>query len=655
MENLRAYALMELKAFDDTKRTFTGVASTITVDRMGDIVEPDGAVFKLPLPLLWQHDKNHPVGWIRKAKVFKDRIEVEGEVARVDEPATLKEELDVAWAKLKNKLVGGLSIGFKPIEWNEIKGTWGLRFVKWDWLELSAVTIPANAEATIQLVRSMDQDQLRSLLANTRTEPTKPEKNAPAVAGKSTKGNKMNLQESIASFEAKRAAAEARKEAILEGAVKDGNRTLTDEEATEFDDLETEVAEIDKHLKRAKSMERQAVTKAVEIRTTVDKHDDPAATAARTRQNTIFYGKSELPKGTAFTRYCMALARAKGVRADALDYALQWKDSTPEVYSCIREDVGALVAKSAMAAGTTTDADWAEPLVIYQQMTSEFIELLRPATILGKMPRLRRVPFNIQVAGKTQGSTVGWVGQGSPKPVSELKFNEVTLGFAKAAGIVVITQELARFSTPAAEGLIRQDLIDTMAVFLDDQFIDPAVAAVANVSPASVLNGVASQKVVSTGATVAAVTEDVKDIFNLFASNNLSPDSGVWVMRPAEAIALSMLRTSQDVFAFPTITAEGGTWFGYPVIVSNSVPYSASGGAIIAFIKQTDIFLADDGGVRIDVSNQASVQMDSVPSAGAQSLVSLWQNNLVGILAERFVNWQRRRDTAVAYIDQVNY
>jgi hypothetical protein len=53
--------------------------------------------------------------------------------------------------------------------------------------------------------------------------------------------------------------------------------------------------------------------------------------------------------------------------------------------------------------------------------------------------------------------------------------------------------------------------------------------------------------------------------------------------------------------------------------------------------------LADEGGVTIDMSTEASVQMNDAPSAGAQSLVSLWQNNLVGIRAEQFINWTAAR------------
>lgn len=665
MEVLRGYALLELKAFDDTKRTFTGIASTITTDRMGDIVEPKGAQFKLPLPLLWQHDKNQPIGWIRKVNVTDTEITVEGELAQIDEPLSLKNELDTAWAKIKAKLVRGLSIGFMPVEWTDIKNTFGVKFTKWDWLELSAVTIPANAEASIQIVRSVDQQDLEALRQRTlpgqkRQTPLRTVVHPVTGAPAKTKDSKMNLQESITSFEAKRVASTARQAAIMKAAVEDGNRTLNEDETAEYDLLDSEVRSIDSHLVRAKALEKASVSSASAVRTSVEDDDNPADTAAQTRSsggagNLITYGKNKLPKGTAFTRYCIALAATRGVRSDALDFARRWKDTTPEVFASIRDNAADLIQRSAMTAGTTTDSDWAEPLVIYQNMASEFIDLLRPETILGKMTALRRVPFNISVAGKTQGSTVGWVGQGVPKPVSELKFNEVTLGSAKAAGIVVISEELAKFSSPSAENLIRQDLVDTMAQFLDEQFINPAVAAVANVSPASVLNGVLAQRITSGGATVALVSADIKSLFDLFATNNLSPSGGVWVMRPAEAIALSLLRTSQDVFAFPTINAEGGTWFGYPVIVSNSVPHSVSGGAIIAFIKQNEIFLADEGGVRIDVSNQASLQMDSAPSAGAQSLVSLWQNNLIGIRAERFINWQRRRDTAVAYFDAVNF
>ena len=89
-------------------------------------------------------------------------------------------------------------------------------------------------------------------------------------------------------------------------------------------------------------------------------------------------------------------------------------------------------------------------------MASEFIELLRPAQILSRfgtngIPSLRRVPMNVRMATQTAGGTYQWVGEGAAKPVGELAFGEFTMRFAKAAGIIVITEELARTSSPAAE------------------------------------------------------------------------------------------------------------------------------------------------------------------------------------------------------------
>lgn len=152
----RAYSVLELKAIDEEKREITGIASTPTPDRYQDIVEPKGAIYKLPLPLLWQHNSHEPVGHVVKARPSNTGIEVVMKMVKTDEPGTLKDELDKYWQKVKLKLVQGLSIGFTAREYTRIADTGGVRFLEWDWLELSLVTIPANAEATITGFKSMD-------------------------------------------------------------------------------------------------------------------------------------------------------------------------------------------------------------------------------------------------------------------------------------------------------------------------------------------------------------------------------------------------------------------------------------------------------------------------------------------------------------------
>ena len=153
----RAYSLFTIKGFDDDTRELAGTATTPQPDRMGDIVEPKGAQFKLPIPLLWQHRANEPVGQVTQAKVTADGIEVRAQLAKTDTPGKLQDRLNEAWESLKIGLVRGLSIGFSPIEFDDIENSWAVHYKKWEWLELSAVTIPANSEASIQTVKTMAQ------------------------------------------------------------------------------------------------------------------------------------------------------------------------------------------------------------------------------------------------------------------------------------------------------------------------------------------------------------------------------------------------------------------------------------------------------------------------------------------------------------------
>src|SRR5262247_2898647 len=107
----RAYSLLTVKAVDEDLRTITGMATTPAPDRLEDVVEPEGAQFKLPLPLLWQHDVRQPIGQVTHANVSKAGIEIVAKIAK-----GVTDEIDRAWKLIKGGLVPGLSIGFKPID-----------------------------------------------------------------------------------------------------------------------------------------------------------------------------------------------------------------------------------------------------------------------------------------------------------------------------------------------------------------------------------------------------------------------------------------------------------------------------------------------------------------------------------------------------------
>lgn len=153
--NNRAYAFITVKSVNEEDRIIEGIASTPSPDRMGDIVNPLGAKFSLPLPFLWQHDHASPIGHVIEAKATKDGIWFRAQLAQTMEPGALKDLLDFAWQSIKMKLVAAVSIGFRALKYAFLNDG-GIEFDEWEWFELSAVTIPAQADATITSVKSID-------------------------------------------------------------------------------------------------------------------------------------------------------------------------------------------------------------------------------------------------------------------------------------------------------------------------------------------------------------------------------------------------------------------------------------------------------------------------------------------------------------------
>lgn len=169
MNTQRAYSLLEVKALDEDRRTISGMATTPEMDRVGDIVDPMGASFASEIPLLWQHQHDKPVGTAVFGKATKNGIPFTASLPVITESGALKELVDMAWQSIKAKLVRGVSIGFRALEYSFMDDG-GIRFVKTEIYELSLVTIPANASATIQTIKALasHRDATRGIQLITR-------------------------------------------------------------------------------------------------------------------------------------------------------------------------------------------------------------------------------------------------------------------------------------------------------------------------------------------------------------------------------------------------------------------------------------------------------------------------------------------------------
>lgn len=155
----RAYSLFEVKAMDGERRTFRGWATTPATDRVGDTINPLGASFKNPLPLLHQHRHDEPIGLVRFDKPTAKGIEFEAEIPIIEESGPLKDRVDTAWGEIKHGLVRAVSIGFRSLK-HAYRDDGGIDFQEIEIYELSSVSIPALPEAIITQVKSMQGSAL---------------------------------------------------------------------------------------------------------------------------------------------------------------------------------------------------------------------------------------------------------------------------------------------------------------------------------------------------------------------------------------------------------------------------------------------------------------------------------------------------------------
>jgi HK97 family phage major capsid protein len=462
--------------------------------------------------------------------------------------------------------------------------------------------------------------------------------------------------EHLADLRATRDAQKARHEEIAKSVIETGE-TMDSAAQAEFDEIESRIKTLDADIARFARLEESAGKTAQSV---VDQAKASEGAPAGSRIGLELKKTEKLDPGIAFARYAMCLTAAKGNHSVAFTLAQRHYPQTEAVVRTLKAQAeGANLQslyqmKAAVSAGTTTESTWAAPLVDAQTFGGDFIEYLRPRTLIGQA-QFRPVPFNVRIAGQTSGGTAGWVGQSNAKPVTKFDYTAITVPFTKVAGIAVITQELARFSDPSAEMLVRDSLADTVIARVDSDLFDPDVVAVANVNPAGLLNGVSP--------IAGPATTDPDDIraalLRLWApwDSTFIGARPAYYTTPAVARLLAFTRDALGAPAFPGVTPTGGTLEGVPLRVSQYLANNGgSGGAPLILVDESEIYLADDGAVTLDMSTEASLVMDTAPSMDSGTptsaqMVSMFQTNSIAFRAERFIWWGARRSGAVQWID----
>ncbi len=131
-------------------------------------------------------------------------------------------------------------------------------------------------------------------------------------------------------------------------------------------------------------------------------------------------------------------------------------------------DDGAVLARA-----LSTSVGSAGGFLVPVEMSAEIIELLRPAsTVMALGPQILPMPAgNLFVPRATTGSSANYVGENQPAGASQPGFGGVQLSAKKLVALVPISNDMIKYAGPATDGFIRGDMIKAIAQRADLAFL----------------------------------------------------------------------------------------------------------------------------------------------------------------------------------------
>ena len=293
--------------------------------------------------------------------------------------------------------------------------------------------------------------------------------------------------------------------------------------------------------------------------------------------------------------------------------------------------------KALVSAGATGDADLAG-LADTRTIVTAFISSLRNRSLFYSLldDGLVKVPLRTRISSVTADATAFLVGQGAAVPVSRMEIAEADLEPVRAAGLIVMTDEMLRTAGPAGEAMITRELRRVVTASVDDQFL------------ALVVDG-STPTSVSAGNDASAAAADLRTLFQAVGITGES--RAILALAPDVALAASTLIEGGS-FVFPDMSPTGGRMINTDALVSDQL---AAG----------TIMLLDGSGIAgnsdtitISASHDTSIEMRDDPVSSSTTptgttMVSMFQTFSTAMLAQAYFGAERIRDNAVATVTGV--
>ncbi|THG40436.1 phage major capsid protein [Sphingomonas olei] len=373
-------------------------------------------------------------------------------------------------------------------------------------------------------------------------------------------------------------------ELITTTAANDDDRDLTADEQNAFEGHMAEASVLQAKIAREEQILALKSSAAAPVNVPPAPANQPATVPAA--------AATPLAAGVMFTRITMSLAACNMDQRAAADHAERaWGTETGQIVANQEQSTN-------VKGGFLVDTAY----------STDFIDVLRPRVVVRSLGA-RSVPMpdgNLTMRNKTQGSTAGYVGERTPAPTTDIRVDSMSMSAKTLRALVPITNQLIRRASMGVVTMIRDDLLEGVAVKEDAQFIRGAGDDLTPKGLASLMLG-GNKIPVSASTTLKTVTADLAKVRLRVINANVPMISCGWIMTPRSKMFLETLRDGNGNIAFPEVAQ--GKLYGYPIGMTTSIPDNLGVGgdeSEIYFGDFSQLMIGDTESVTIAASDEAA-------------------------------------------------
>jgi len=438
---------------------------------------------------------------------------------------------------------------------------------------------------------------------------------------------------------------------VKELAEKDGE--LSAEETKEFEGLEVQIKGLDTRIARLVKAAELEADEAKEIpeddekkseEEDEEKEDDEDETEEKNgrvrvvkRHRVFAEPKKKFEKGIIVGGALKMMAAGGGSIFNA-------RQVSKEVYGESHPVTKALNASSGPTGG----------FVVPPEYVAEIISILRARTVVRQAgPRGLPMPRGtLTLPRQTQAATANYGNELSAIPVSEQRLGQIVATFKKLTAMVPISNDLLRYSDPAIDAFVRDDLVAVMARREDLAFIRGDGASD---SPRGFRSFLMSSNIISSTSafTLATAAAELGGLVNKLETANVDMVRPVWIMAPRVKNYLFNVQNAQGFYVYRD-EMKDGTLLGYPFFTTTQIPTNLVNGSDtdcseLYIVDMDQAIVLDSMTMQIDVSREATyVDANGVTISTFQS-----DQTLMRCISEH--DFQMRQDAAIAMLQHCRW